>query len=112
MSYIFYVFGVLCLLAAGMAFTSGASAGSPAATGFSTIYAFSAVVAAMGFFAVGQILERLGVIAKNSRHLRYLELLDPQLAAQREAEIAEAERRRFERSERTLFGFGPKRAAR
>jgi hypothetical protein len=110
MSYVFYVLGVLGLIGAALILSSSSSAPNSMTAGFSVIYAVSAFVGSMGFFAIGRILDLLGTIAKNSRKLHYLELLDPEIAAEREAEIVEAEQRRADRAGRSLFGFGPKRA--
>lgn len=96
MSYIFYVFGVIGLAAAALIFTNGANAAEPMVSGFATMYAISAFVGAMGFFAVGRILDHLATIAKNSRHLQ---LLDPQLAE-----------RHSQRAGRGFFGFGKRQA--
>lgn len=79
MSFVFYLFGVLGLLAAGAIFVNGANASDAMVTGFTLMYAVSAFVGAMFFLAIGQALDHLAAIARNSRHLR---LLDPNLAAE------------------------------
>ncbi|WP_449395590.1 hypothetical protein [Devosia riboflavina] len=94
MSYVFYVFGVIGLAAAALIFTNGARSPDSMVSGFAMMYALSAFVGAMGFFAVGRILDHLRTIARNSRHLKFL---DP--------DLAEAHARKGERG---FFGVGRK----
>ena len=102
MSYIFYVLGVIGLVLAGYIFTNGVSTNA-GSLGSAVAFAYSGsiFVGAMSFFAVGRILDHLAEIARNSRDLRYLERLDPAIAAR-------LDQRAADRAERGWFGLGPK----